>query len=110
MKKNLFLIIFLLLSFLLFIFSCKNQDKQHETEKQSFKQTQEDIGSTLFNNHCIMCHHDGSNLKEIKNQNDIINAIRNPKPGMPKFTKEEIPDDKAEAIAKFIFYTLLFKK
>ena len=49
-------------------------------------------------------------MKDIKKTKDIMNTIRNPKPGMPKFNKEEIPDDAAEAIAKYIFSSILLKK
>jgi hypothetical protein len=36
--------------------------------------------------------------------------MRNPKPGMPTFNEEEIPNDAAEAITKYIFSSILFKK
>ena len=112
MKKTLGIVLSLLMVILLTcIIGCKEMEKQSEAPKQTVVQpTQENMGEKLFNEHCVMCHPDSNRMKDIKKTKDIMNTIRNPKPGMPKFNKEEIPDDAAEAIAKYIFSSILLKK
>jgi mono/diheme cytochrome c family protein len=112
MKKTLFIVLSLLVVILLsFIIGCKKVDKQPEAPKQDVVQsTQENIGEKLFNEHCVMCHPDNKKMKDINKTEDIIKTMRNPKPGMPTFNEEEIPNDAAEAITKYIFSSILFKK
>jgi mono/diheme cytochrome c family protein len=112
MTKTLFIVLSLLtIILLLFIIGCKKAEKQPEASKQSVVQsTQKNIGEKLFNEHCVMCHPDDNRMKDIKKPNDIIKAMRNPKSGMPKFNEEEIPNDAAEAITKYIFSSILFQK
>lgn len=96
--------------FLLFVIGCKKADKQPESKQSVVQSTQDNIGENLFNKHCVMCHPDDSKMKDIKKPKDIIKTMRNPKPGMPKFNEEEIPNDVAETIAKYIFFSILEKK
>ena len=112
MKKTLFVVLSLLLVILLsLIIGCKKAEKQPESSKQDVLQTtQENIGEKLFNQHCVTCHTDDKKMKDIKKIEDIIKTMRNPKLGMPTFNEEEIPNDAAEAIAKYIFFSILFKK
>ena len=112
MKKTIFRFLSLLMVILFpFITGCKKAEKQPEASKQSVVQsTQENIGETRFNKHCVMCHPDDKKMKDIRKPEDIINTIRNPKPGMPKFSEEEIPNDDAEAITKYILSSILLKK
>ena len=79
----------------------------------------EEHGEVLFKKHCMMCHPDGDNiinpqktlhvkdLREsgISKKQDIINIMRNPGPGMPKYDREQIPDESAEEIAEYILKT-----
>lgn len=97
---------------MLFVIGCKKTDKQPESSKQSAVQsTQDNIGGNQFNKHCVMCHPDDNKMKDIKKPKDIIKTMRNPKPGMPKFNEEEVPNDVAEAISKYIFFfSILGKK
>ncbi len=112
MKKNSVTVLSFLMVFLLsFIIGCEKEEKQPEVPKQAVVQpTQENMGEKLFNEHCVICHPDSNKMNDITKPEDIINTIRNPKPGMPKFDKEEIPNDAAEAIAKYIFFSILSKK
>jgi cytochrome c6 len=83
------------------------------------EETKSSMGKNLFNQYCIMCHPDGSNIfnakkslhrndlnsHNIKKPEDIINIMRNPGPGMPSFDKDKIPDDFAKQIAEYILDT-----
>jgi mono/diheme cytochrome c family protein len=112
MKKTLFIVLSLLLVILLsFIIGRKKVEKQPEASKQAVVQsTQENIGENLFNEHCVMCHTDNKKMKDIKKTEDIMKTMRNPKLGMPTFNGKEIPNDAAEAITKYIFFSILLKK
>ena len=73
-------------------------------------------GKTVFEAYCISCHKDGGNVinpqkklsrsdreaNGIRTPDDIINVMRHPGPGMPKFDPGTIPDDKADAVAQYV--------
>ncbi|MRR05515.1 MAG: c-type cytochrome [Deltaproteobacteria bacterium] len=99
--------LFLLATFLIILFpGCS--DKQGSTS-----------GEKLFNRHCASCHPGGSNtitpsktLKTadlqagmITSPEDIIQKMRTPGPGMPRFTKAMIPEKEALQIAQYILKT-----
>jgi len=76
-------------------------------------------GEKLFSLHCASCHPGGSNtttpsktLKTVDLQagmittpEDIIQKIRNPGPGMPRYTEAMIPEKEARQIARYILET-----
>jgi cytochrome c6 len=76
-------------------------------------------GEKLFSLHCASCHPGGSNTitpsKTLKTADlqagmittpeDIIQKIRNPGPGMPRFTEAMIPEKEARQIARYILRT-----
>jgi cytochrome c6 len=80
---------------------------------------QENIGETLFNQHCVACHPGGGNIinpkktlhssdltaNNITKPKDIIAIMRNPSPGMSTFDNEKIPDNFAEQLAEYILKT-----
>jgi len=82
----------------------------------------EESGSTgehLFKNNCAVCHRDGGNVinpektlhKEdldesgIKTPEDIVKIMRNPGPGMRKFSEMDISDEDAKKIAEYVLET-----
>ena len=79
-------------------------------------EAQENIGGTLFDEHCVVCHPGGGNVinpkktlhssdltaNNITKPEDIIAIMRNPGPGMSKFDNEKIPDNFAEKLAEYI--------
>jgi cytochrome c6 len=72
-----------------------------------------------FKEHCASCHADGGNIVNpaktlkkaslqksgIKTIQDIVAVMRKPGPGMTAFSKKEIPDKEAQAIAKYVLTT-----
>lgn len=76
-------------------------------------------GETLFKQHCLMCHPNGGNVmnpqkslrqkdletNQVKTAADIVNLMRNPKSGMPKFEAAKISDGNAREIAEYILKT-----
>jgi len=101
--------------FMVFLLSCIIGCKQGETHPAASKQaatetTHEVRGEKLFHEHCAMCHSDGNRMKDMKSPGAIINTMRNPKDSMPKFSEAEVPNDAADAIAKYIFFSVLLKK
>ena len=76
-------------------------------------------GEKEFKEHCAVCHPDGGNIvnpkktlhkkdremNNIKTAADIMGKMRNPGPGMTKFSKTDITDAEARAIAKYILKT-----
>jgi len=76
-------------------------------------------GKTLFEAYCASCHKDGGNVVNpqktlfrrdreangIKSPDDIINVMRNPGSGMPRLGRDTLPDDKASAVAQYVFST-----
>jgi cytochrome c6 len=76
-------------------------------------------GEKLFSLHCASCHPGGSNTitpsKTLKTADlqagmittpeDIIQKIRNPGPGMPRYTEAMIPEKEALQIARYILRT-----
>jgi cytochrome c6 len=73
-------------------------------------------GSELFSRHCASCHPDGANTvtaaktlraadlkaRGIITTEDIVEQMRNPGPGMPKFTEAVIPEHEALQIAGYV--------
>jgi mono/diheme cytochrome c family protein len=96
------------------VIGCKKEDKTAETATPVAAQgTEENNGEKLFHQHCIMCHHEGSHIKDnknIRNEDDIVTAMRKPKSAMPKFDENEIREDDAKKIAKYIFFSIIFGK
>jgi mono/diheme cytochrome c family protein len=93
------------------IIGCKQGEKHPEVSKQAATETTQGMsGEKLFHEHCSMCHSDGNRMKDIKSPGAIINTMRNPKDSMPKFSEVEIPNDAAEAIAQYVFFSVLLKK
>jgi cytochrome c6 len=82
-------------------------------------EAQEDIGETLFNDNCVVCHPGGGNVinpqktlhsgdlnaNNITKREDIVAIMRTPGPGMSKFDNDKIPDHFAEKIAEYILKT-----
>lgn len=64
----------------------------------------------LFNKKCLICHRHGSKFKTIRKPEDIIQVMRNPRRGMPKFDEKTIPDKAAESLAQYVFYTIMSRK
>jgi cytochrome c6 len=77
------------------------------------------LGEAKFKQNCAVCHRDGGNIinpkktlhrkdrraNNIKTAADIMHLMRNPGPGMTKFSKEAISDAEAKAIAKYVIKT-----
>jgi len=82
-------------------------------------EAQENIGETLFNEHCVVCHPGGGNIinpkktlhssdltaNNVTKPEDIIAIMRDPEPGMSKFDNEKIPDNFAKKLAEYILKT-----
>ena len=76
-------------------------------------------GEALFKEHCAVCHADGGNIintqktlhskalaaSKITTPEDIVNILRNPGKGMPKFDETTIPAKDATAIAEYVLKT-----
>ncbi len=76
-------------------------------------------GKALFRKNCAACHVNGGNVVNpkftlsrkdryahgVKTVGDIVKKMRNPGPGMTKFTKKMVSDKDAMAIAKYIMKT-----
>jgi cytochrome c6 len=76
-------------------------------------------GEKLFAVHCAGCHPDGANTitpaKSLKaadlqanmitSPEDIVEKMRNPGPGMPRFTEAMIPNNEAMDIARYVAKT-----
>jgi len=92
------------------LIGCKQGEKHPEVSKQAATETTQEVsGEKLFHEHCSMCHSDGNRMKDMKSPGAIINTMRNPKDSMPKFSEAEVPNDAADAIAKYIFFSVLLK-
>jgi mono/diheme cytochrome c family protein len=93
---------------------CKKEDKSAETGTPiAAKGTEKNNGKKLFNQHCIMCHREGSLIKDnknIQNEDDIVTAMRQPKGSMPTFDANEIREDEAKKIANYLFFTIIISK
>lgn len=73
-------------------------------------------GKSSFEKHCASCHRDGGNIinpaKSIKksdlakagiaNTRDIVAKMRKPGPGMTAFSKKDVSDREAKAIAEYM--------
>lgn len=102
--------VLLTVSFALFLFQagCRKADQPPEAPKRTGSyQAAEKAAEKLFNERCLMCHHDSATMKKISKPDEIIKTIRKPRGGMPKFAEEEISDAEAEALAKYIFFRIL---
>jgi mono/diheme cytochrome c family protein len=78
-----------------------------------------DSGEELFKKRCSMCHPNGGNIIKpemtlhkkhlaihgIKTADDIIRIMRNPGPGMPKFSEDILSNEDAKGIAEYILKT-----
>lgn len=76
-------------------------------------------GKSAFDSYCSGCHPEGRNpqnpaktlLKMTREANgirsaaDIVKKMRTPGPGMRQFTRGDIPDSRAKAIADYILET-----
>ncbi|MHB8173062.1 MAG: c-type cytochrome [Nitrospirota bacterium] len=76
-------------------------------------------GKALFQKNCAACHVNGGNIINpkltlskkdryahgVKTAGDIVKKMRNPGPGMTKFTKKMVSDKDAKAIANYIMKT-----
>jgi len=76
-------------------------------------------GEQLYSLHCAGCHPAGSNTinpaKTLKTADlrknaittpaDIVEKLRNPGPGMPRFTEAMIPEKEALRIGKYVLNT-----
>ncbi|HET6418642.1 MAG TPA: c-type cytochrome [Geobacteraceae bacterium] len=73
----------------------------------------------IFVQHCAGCHPDGDNTvnpqktlhrkdleaNNIKTPGDIVNRMRNPGVGMPRFNRNVITDKDAEKVGQYILST-----
>jgi mono/diheme cytochrome c family protein len=90
---------------------CKKAEEPVEPPRSAEQAaTQEKTGEELFNKHCIMCHREGSKIKNIREPADIAKVMRNPKGRMPEFNEAKIPDQEADEIAQFIFLSIIAHK
>jgi cytochrome c6 len=76
-------------------------------------------GKQLYSLHCASCHPGGANTihpsKTLKSADlkanmittpqDIVQMMRNPGPGMPRFTDAMIPEREALQIARYVLTT-----
>lgn len=76
-------------------------------------------GKDLFQKNCAGCHVNGGNIVNpkftlhkkdreahgVRTAADIMNKMRHPGPGMPTFSKEQVPDKDAKKIAEYILKT-----
>jgi cytochrome c6 len=76
-------------------------------------------GKKEFEEHCAACHPGGKNIvtpaktlskkvlvaNGVKSEADIVAKMRNPGPGMTKFTPQAVSDPEAKAIAQYIMKT-----
>ncbi len=76
-------------------------------------------GRKLFLKHCNFCHPGGRNVVRpeknlqretlirngIRGPEDIVKRMRHPGPGMPRFSERRIPDEDAQAIARYVWET-----
>lgn len=76
-------------------------------------------GEQLFKQHCAVCHPDGGNTinpskpvgkeslasRNITTHEHIVNAMRNPGPGMNKFDESVISDEDARKVAEYMLTT-----
>jgi mono/diheme cytochrome c family protein len=76
-------------------------------------------GKSAFDSYCSGCHPEGRNPQNpsksllkmnreangIRGTADIVRLMRKPGTGMRQFTKEDIPDKTAKAIAEYIINT-----
>lgn len=83
------------------------------SEKKGHK---EEKGEKLFKTHCASCHADGGNIinpakplkkasleaNGVKSWKDIVAKMRKPGPGMNTFSKKDVSDKDAKAIAEYV--------
>lgn len=83
------------------------------------KRTAGTNGAQLFSLHCASCHPSGGNTinpnktlrrnslyaSNIRTPGDIVEKMRNPGAGMPRFSPAVIPDSEAALIAEHVLET-----
>jgi cytochrome c6 len=76
----------------------------------------EESGEALFKKYCAVCHVDGGNIvnplktfhkkdldaNKVKTEEDVLKIMRNPGPGMTRFSEKTVPDPMARKIATYI--------
>lgn len=76
-------------------------------------------GKAKFDQLCAVCHPKGGNIVNaqktlgkksmaahgVKTEKDVVAKMRNPGPGMTKFDAKTLPDNEANAVAKYILTT-----
>lgn len=94
------------------------QDR-YELKAPGFSKEAAKSGEAIFKEHCAICHPDGGNIIKpemtlhkkhlaahgIKTADDIIRIMRNPGPGMPKFSENILSNEDAKKIAEYILKT-----
>ena len=111
MKKPPARVLLLSIGILTLVFGGCNRAGEHNgpSTKTGVKITQGNTGEQLFQEHCVRCHQDGSRMNAIKKQEDITSAMRSPKGSMSKFGETEISENDMEVLARYIFFSILFK-
>lgn len=90
---------------------CNKAGEQNEPPaKAGVKTTQENTGEKLFQEHCVRCHQDSSRMKAVQKQEDITSAMRTPEGNMPKFGEGEISENDADVLARYVLFSILFKR
>jgi cytochrome c6 len=105
-----------------FLYSIHVAAESHSSPDSHMMMASDESGSTgehLFKNNCAVCHRDGGNVinpektlhKEdldefgVKTPEDIVNIMRNPGPGMRKFSEMDISNEDAKKIAEYVLKT-----
>ena len=110
-------VVFICFALALFISCAKEKQNEYQGRTlRDFSEQEAESGVSLFVQRCSYCHPDGGNAfnptktlhkKEleangIKSASDIINVMRHPGPGMPRFGKLTVSDEEARHIANYI--------
>ncbi len=93
---------------------------EREAEGSAPASSQEaSVAKDLFEKHCAACHPNGGNIMNsektlateslaesgIKTPRDIVQVLRNPGEGMPKYDEQKIPEDQALKLGEYILET-----
>ena len=76
-------------------------------------------GGDIFKAKCAACHPDGGNImkkektlhkkdleaNKLKTVKDLVNYLRSPGPGMPKFDEKSLPAKDAKEVAEYVIKT-----
>ena len=76
----------------------------------------EETGEALFKKYCVVCHVNGDNIvnpsktlhkknldaNNVKTEEDVLKIMRNPGPGMTRFSEKTLPDKAARKIASYV--------